>query len=160
MNRHSYSKMRVYICLCLRRSSCLLLLLFANPSSWQENCGINFCSYHICCTQPPSLHLSLGRSLEGILKHPGQILGNLQVKPCETPRDTQHTMYSWATLFISLPQVLQQRESTEYWSRNSLTVVTARVSYVVSGFFYFHPQCQGRRHLRFTWYASHEEHTS
>ena len=42
-------------------------------------------------------------------------------------RDTQHTMYSWTTLFISLPQVLQQRESTEYWSRNSLTVVTARV---------------------------------
>ena len=114
---------------------CLLLLLFANPSSWQENCGINFYSYHICCTQPPSLHLSLGRSLEGILKHPGQTLGNLQVKPCETPRDTQHTMYtmySWATLFISLPQVLQQRESTEYWSRNSLTVVTARVFYVGS----------------------------
>ena len=43
----------------------------------------------------------------------------------------------------------QQRESKEYWSRNSLTVVTARVFYVVSGFFYFHPQCQGRRHLRF-----------
>ena len=52
-------------------------------------------------------------------------------------------------LFISLPQVPQQRESKEYWSRNYLTVVTARVFYVVSGFFYFHPQCQGRRHLRF-----------
>ena len=48
-----------------------------------------------------------------------------------------------------LPQVPQQRESKEYWSRNSLTVVTARVFYVVSGFFYFHPQCQGRRHLVF-----------
>ena len=44
--------------------------------------------------RPNSLHLSLGRSLEGILKHPGQTLGNIQVKPCETPRDTQHTMYS------------------------------------------------------------------
>ena len=125
----------------INRSRCLLL--FANPSSWQENCGINFCSYHICCTQPPSLHLSLGRSLEGILKHPGQTLGNLQVKPCETPRDTQHTMYSWATLFISLPQVLQQRESTEHWSRNSLTVVTARVFYVVSGFFLLPPSMSG-----------------
>ena len=30
-----------------------------------------------------------------------------------------------------------------------MTVVTARVFYVVSGFFYFHPQYQGRRHLRF-----------
>ena len=124
-------------------NNALCLLLFANPSSWQENCGINFCSYHICCTQPPSLHLSLGRSLEGILKHPGQTLVNLQVKPCETPRDTQHTMYSWATLFISLPQVLQQRESTEYWSRNSLTVVTARVFYVVSGFFLLPPSMSG-----------------
>ena len=102
------------------------------------------------CTSPPRLHLSLRCSLEGILKYPGQTLGNLQVKPCETPRDTQHTMYSSATLFISLPQVPQQRESTEYWSRNSLTVVTASVFDVVSGFFYFHPQCQGRRHLRFT----------
>ena len=55
------------------------------------------------------------------------------------PGTRQHTMYSWATLFISLPQVPQQRESKEYWSRNSLTVVTARVFYVVSGFFYFHP---------------------
>ena len=34
-----------------------------------------------------SMHLSLSRSLQGILKHPGQTLGNLQVKPCETPRD-------------------------------------------------------------------------
>ena len=75
-------------------------------------------------------------------------------------RPQTETMYSWDTLFISLPQVPQQRESTEYWSRNSMTVVTARVFYVVSAFFYFHPQYQGRRHLRFTWYASHEEHTS
>ena len=30
-----------------------------------------------------------------------------------------------------------------------MTVVTARVFYVVSAFFYFHPQYQGRRHLRF-----------
>ena len=45
----------------------------------------------------------------------------------------------------------QQRESTEYWSRNALTVVTgtARVFYVVSAFFYFHPQYPGRRPLRF-----------
>ena len=46
-------------------------------------------------------------------------------------------------------QVPQQRESTEYWSRNSLTVVTARVFCVVSWFFYFHPQCQVIRHLHF-----------
>ena len=65
------------------------------------------------------------------------------------PGTRQNTMYSWATLFISLPQVPQQRESKEHCSRNSLTVVTARVFYVLSRFFYFHPQCQGRRHLRF-----------
>ena len=41
----------------------------------------------VCYLGPPSLHLSLSRSLEGILKYPGQTLGNLQVKPCETPRD-------------------------------------------------------------------------
>ena len=82
---------------------CFLLLQFANSSSWQENCGsITFCSCHIRCTQPPSLHLSLSRSLEGTPKLPGQTLGKPQVKPCANPRDTQHTMYSWATLFLSL----------------------------------------------------------
>ena len=45
-------------------------------------------------TPPPSLHLSLSRSLEGILKHPGQTLGNLQVKPCETPRDGAVLVYT------------------------------------------------------------------
>ena len=30
-----------------------------------------------------------------------------------------------------------------------MTVVTVSVFYVVSGFFYFHPLYQGRRHLRF-----------
>ena len=39
------------------------------------------------------------------------------------------------------------------------TTFTASVFCVVSGFFYFHPQCQSRRHLHFTWYASHEGHT-
>ena len=34
----------------------------------------------------------------------------------------------------------------------SLRVVTARVFFVLSRFFYFHPQCQGRRHFRFTFY--------
>ena len=45
-------------------------------------------------TPPPSLHLSLSRSLEGILKHPGQTLGNLQVKPCETPCDGAMLVYT------------------------------------------------------------------
>ena len=39
-------------------------------------------------------------------------------------------------LFISLHQVPQQRESTDYWCRNSLKVVTARVFYLISGLFY------------------------
>ena len=46
----------------------------------------------------PRLHLSLSRSLEGILKHPGQTLGNLQVKPCETPRDWAVLGYTPAAL--------------------------------------------------------------
>ena len=57
---------------------------------------------------------------------------------------TVETLY----LFLSL-KCLRRGRVRNIWSRNSLTVVTARVFCVVSGFFYFHPQCQGRMHLRF-----------
>ena len=66
---------------------------------------------------------ALSRSLEGLLKHPVQTLGNLQVKPCN--------------LCISLPQVPQQRENIGAEIPWQVTVVTARECfYVVIGLFY------------------------
>ena len=61
----------------------------------------------------------------------------------------------WATIYL-LPELRVE----QYWYMvKSPRVVTARVFFVLGRFFYFHPQCQGRRHLHFTWYASHEGHT-
>ena len=53
-----------------------MVLIFAATTSAAPN--PRACIYH-------------SAALEGILKHPGQTLGNLQVKPCETPRD--HTAH-------------------------------------------------------------------
>ena len=103
--------------------------------------GASYLSRHWCLSQGTSDRRSSPGGPKTAPWSPQTALGVL--------RPQTETMYSWDTLFISLPQVPQQRESTEYWSRNSMTVVTARVFYVVSAFFYFHPQYQGRMHLRF-----------
>ena len=39
-----------------------------------------------------------GKTSLSLLKHPGQTLGNLQVKPCETPRDGAMLVYTPAAL--------------------------------------------------------------
>ena len=62
-------------------------------------------------------------------------------------RGPDRTLFTVEPLYLFLS--LKCRNTGRVRSRNSLTVVTARVFYGVSGFFYFHPQCQGRRHLRF-----------
>ena len=79
----------------------------------------------------------------GILKHPGQTLGNLHVKPCESPRDG-----------VPTPPSLTRGERN--WNRNDRRVVefcVLRCSFTSTSI-----SCRLQRHL--TWSVTHEEYTS
>ena len=70
-------------------------------------------------------------------------------QPGSWDRTQDHTMYSWATLFISLLKCLTEGEygilEPKFPDGGHCQSVLRRQCVL----FTFHPQCQGRRHLRF-----------
>ena len=74
-----------------------------------------------------------------------------------------HLSIRWCTTCVvnyNLPPPSELGGEQYWYMGKSLRVFTAlfnkfyqhRVFFVLGRFFYFHPQCQGRRHLRFMWY--------